>query len=293
MILGLELSDDNSKENMTESEPSAESDMKLKTDNYRDLNDANCVLCLEAISKELPKNFTTFCKHTFHIDCLVKVEGPQCPVCRFQHDSSSLDFSQCCVCGWPGNDTLYSSEEGHSTIETFNLQIYDNSVLTPLSQDSDVWVCLICGFIGCGLNHGIKSEGHIQSHYNEYLHTYAINTDTKRVWDFAGDGYVHRLILSQNSTAGNEVMSEFSLNSAFNGSSMASSSFDSAAISSNMNTKAYNGVSSGAFVSQDYDTSTSMKVVEVFPQSMVDSYGSPSSLSTSMAHEHSLINGKY
>lgn len=58
--------------------------------------------------------------------------------------------------------------------------------------DPDLWLCLICGFTGCGTRHG----GHIQRHYEESLHTYAQNTETRQVWDFAGDGYVHRLVLN-------------------------------------------------------------------------------------------------
>jgi BRCA1-associated protein len=41
---------------------------------------------------------------------------------------------------------------------------------------------------------------HIYSHYESSLHTYAMNTQNRRVWDFAGDGYVHRLVL--NATEG-------------------------------------------------------------------------------------------
>jgi BRCA1-associated protein len=36
--------------------------------------------------------------------------------------------------------------------------------------------------------------GHARDHYNETLHAYALNTETQHVWDFAGQGYVHRLI---------------------------------------------------------------------------------------------------
>lgn len=59
----------------------------------------------------------------------------------------------------------------------------------------DLWLCLICGFTGCGASHG----GHIQQHYEETLHTYAQNCDSRQVWDFAGDGYVHSLVLKDSS----------------------------------------------------------------------------------------------
>ena len=41
-----------------------------------------CPVCLEPISSSKPFSFTTACRHTYHIDCISKLEGPQCPVCR-------------------------------------------------------------------------------------------------------------------------------------------------------------------------------------------------------------------
>ncbi len=86
---------------------------------------------------------------------------------RFQHDSSSHSSCECFVCGWQGD--------------------------SELAATSDLWVCLICGFTGCGATHG---PFHIQAHYAQTLHAYAMNTENRRVWDFAGEGYVHRLILN-------------------------------------------------------------------------------------------------
>jgi hypothetical protein len=63
-----------------------------------------------------------------------------------------------------------------------------------LSLNSDVWTCLICGFIGCGK----KNLNHIGAHYEETLHTYAMNNDTRQVWDFTYDGYIHQFIFSNN-----------------------------------------------------------------------------------------------
>jgi BRCA1-associated protein len=36
--------------------------------------------------------------------------------------------------------------------------------------------------------------GHVRLHFEQTLHAYALETRTQHVWDFAGDGYVHRLI---------------------------------------------------------------------------------------------------
>ena len=45
-------------------------------------DDYICPVCLEPINSSRPFSFTTACRHTYHIDCISKLEGPQCPVCR-------------------------------------------------------------------------------------------------------------------------------------------------------------------------------------------------------------------
>merc|ERR1712110_841137 len=37
-------------------------------------------------------------------------------------------------------------------------------------------------------------EGHAQQHFEATSHTYALEVSTQRVWDYAGNGYVHRLL---------------------------------------------------------------------------------------------------
>lgn len=54
-------------------------------------------------------------------------------------------------------------------------------------------MCIICGFVGCGR---YKGE-HAISHWKETEHCYSIELETQRVWDYAGDNYVHRLIQSK------------------------------------------------------------------------------------------------
>jgi len=58
---------------------------------------------------------------------------------------------------------------------------------------------LICGNIGCGR----YGRAHAHAHYEKTTHLYALELETQRVWDYAGDGYVHRLI--QNKADGKLV----------------------------------------------------------------------------------------
>ncbi|KAF0691051.1 Aste57867_17663 [Aphanomyces stellatus] len=115
-----------------------------------------CPVCLDRLDTSASGILTTLCNHTFHCDCLFRWEGSNCPVCRYSHGDI---VSSCEVC-----DTT-----------------------------EHLWICLICGHIGCGR----YSNEHAKKHYQDTLHTYSLELETQRVWDYAGDGYVHRLIMNK------------------------------------------------------------------------------------------------
>lgn len=141
--------------------------------------------------------FSTCCRHHFHIDCVLKLQEPQCPVCRFQHDSTTSMVSQCSTCGWRGrqNNSATSprpSSSPFSSAGALPLPTQGTEGGSMASSDSDLWMCMVCGYVGCGHSYNF----HIYSHYRETMHAYVLNLDSKRVWDFAGGGYVHRLVMS-------------------------------------------------------------------------------------------------
>jgi len=131
-----------------------------------------CPVCLERMD-ETTGLLTILCQHVFHCACLEKWRGSGCPVCRYtqndaltsrNHSAESLD-NECSVCG----------------------------------STKNLWICLICGNIGCGR----YDSAHAFAHYEATSHTYAMDVVTQHVWDYAGDGYVHRLI--QNKADGKLV----------------------------------------------------------------------------------------
>lgn len=46
----------------------------------------------------------------------------------------------------------------------------------------NLWICLICGHIGCGR----YVSRHAYKHFEETQHTYAMQLTNHRVWDYAG-----------------------------------------------------------------------------------------------------------
>ncbi|KAG9064012.1 hypothetical protein KI688_004126 [Linnemannia hyalina] len=105
-------------------------------------------------------------------------ELPTCPVCLERMDSSVTGTG------------LSATTDGVSE---------DQNVCAICGTTENLWICLICGHIGCGR----YQEKHAYHHYYETSHLYALELESQRVWDYAGDGYVHRLI--QNKADGKLV----------------------------------------------------------------------------------------
>jgi BRCA1-associated protein len=117
---------------------------------------------------------TIICHHVFHCTCLQKWKGSGCPVCRYTQD----DFGK--------RGQSFGSEQGPSECSVCRSEL-------------NLWLCLVCGNIGCGRYDG----AHAFAHYKQTSHSFAMDLDTQRVWDYVGDGYVHRII--QNMSDGKLV----------------------------------------------------------------------------------------
>ncbi|VDM52327.1 unnamed protein product [Angiostrongylus costaricensis] len=121
-----------------------------------------CAVCLERMDDSV---VSILCNHAFHAACLEQWTDTTCPVCRYIQTPEVVAEQRCSVCG----------------------------------QSSDLWICLICGNIGCGR----YAEGHAFRHFELTSHTFCLQVGGQRVWDYAGDNYVHRLI--QSDTEGKVV----------------------------------------------------------------------------------------
>ncbi|KAI8379561.1 BRCA1-associated protein 2-domain-containing protein [Radiomyces spectabilis] len=145
---------------------------------------STCPVCLEKMDEKVTSLLTILCQHTFHCHCLSKWGDGSCPVCRYsrnpntdKNDPSAINGPSLPCHDSPScNDDPYHSQDGNQCLEC--------------NATESLWFCLICGHIGCGR----QQHGHAYDHYRETSHLYSLEIETQRVWDYAGDGYVHRLI---------------------------------------------------------------------------------------------------
>lgn len=111
------------------------------------------------------------CSHVFHCTCLQSWKGAGCPVCRFANTSE----------GTPHDSTNPYNQPFGSSV---------SNLCSICDCTDDLWICLICGYVGCGRYKG----GHAKDHWKETAHSFALELETQHVWDYAGDMWVHRLI---------------------------------------------------------------------------------------------------
>jgi len=53
---------------------------------------------------------------------------------------------------------------------------------------STLWVCLTCGYVGCGR----YTKKHAAQHFKERAHPYSLELATGRIWDYSNGKFVHR-----------------------------------------------------------------------------------------------------
>ncbi|KAI0084471.1 BRCA1-associated protein 2-domain-containing protein [Irpex rosettiformis] len=155
-----------------------------------------CPVCLERMDSAVTGLVTVPCSHTFHCTCLSKWGDSRCPVCRY---SQTLMSSHPTSANTSRSNVPIPFTSPTSTSYCSACPPPSPSSLSSSASSSNLWICLICGNIGCGR----YRRAHAHAHYEQTTHLYALELETQRVWDYAGDGYVHRLI--QNKADGKLV----------------------------------------------------------------------------------------
>lgn len=141
-----------------------------------------CPVCLERMDESITGLLSIQCHHTTHCYCLEKWGQSLCPVCRYSHK--------------PVLNNTSSSSSSKKQNQNYH---HEQQHCCECASTESTWICMICGHIGCGR----YQEAHAYDHYMATGHLYALEIDTQRIWDYVGDGYVHRLI--QNTVDGGLV----------------------------------------------------------------------------------------
>jgi len=81
-------------------------------------------------------------------------------------------------------------------------------------------MCLVCGFVGCSR----YKNKHSYDHFVDTKHTYSLELDSQKVWDYTKEAFIHRLALTEGDgkivevpnyrdeeTMGNTLKSDFIL----------------------------------------------------------------------------------
>lgn len=106
----------------------------------------------------------------------------RCPVCRYCQTPEPVEENKCFECG-------VQEVNWHQGSSCFNGRTFSHSLFLTTRHSSffflspqNLWICLICGHIGCGR----YVSRHAYKHFEETQHTYAMQLTNHRVWDYAG-----------------------------------------------------------------------------------------------------------
>ncbi|KAI9243986.1 hypothetical protein BY458DRAFT_466964 [Sporodiniella umbellata] len=149
---------------------------------FQDLNRAEktleelptCPVCLERMDESTTGLLGIQCRHTVQCDCINK-----------------WGQGSCLVCNYSQRPVLTSTKQRQQQSKKEDLkQLHTCSECYECQSTESLWICMICGHIGCGR----YQDAHAYDHYVATGHLYTLEIETQRVWDYLGDGYVHRLI---------------------------------------------------------------------------------------------------
>jgi BRCA1-associated protein len=180
-------------------------DLKILEDNYTPL------ILLDALE------FNTQDNHeSLNIPSFDPVEYPICTYClaRIQqkfsqialvdqyniHTKSFGNYNRCSVC------ELYSRNNRHGNLDSYNKSFQSNNtsidsrinttthpsgilnqVCISCTIKENLWVCMICGHVGCGR----YTFQHAHNHFIDYRHSFSLELATGRIWDYRSDSYIN------------------------------------------------------------------------------------------------------
>jgi BRCA1-associated protein len=171
-------------------------------------DDDYCAVCLEQMELHGDDNndecvaiLTTVCNHSFHMDCLLRGwQDSPCPVCRYDHASVNETLSQCHVCS--------TTDHNYVCLICGVISCGNSGTATGDATSSTAWAAAKAHSLPASSVDAMESSvvagyaqlwhSHARQHYDETLHAYALDTESQHVFDFAGGGFVHRLLQNKD-----------------------------------------------------------------------------------------------
>ncbi|XP_038217359.1 BRCA1-associated protein [Zerene cesonia] len=162
-----------------------------------------CPVCLERMDESVAGVLSVQCAHSFHAECLMGWRDARCPVCRCAQTPEPRDSARCLQCDVLALEAgVAGGAGGAGEAEAPRDSACGVAEGLLEAEAGTLWICLICGHVGCGR----YEKGHAAKHFMQSNHTYALQLGSNRVWDYAGDNFVHRLV--QNKADGKLVAAE-------------------------------------------------------------------------------------
>mmetsp|Transcript_19867 Transcript_19867/g.36104 ORF Transcript_19867/g.36104 Transcript_19867/m.36104 type:complete len:577 (+) Transcript_19867:89-1819(+) len=172
-----------------------------------------------AVLKLIPLSSITITAATTNTNLLIQSEIPTCPVCLHRIDPLHIGMpkpqsnklcsifcpsfvpdgqhgeecqNQQFLRPWPAPSNCIACHVIHNRHKNYlSLSAADENhdqkndlFCKECSMQETLWVCLTCGFVGCGR----YSHRHAAQHYEETGHPYSLELATLRIWDYAADG---------------------------------------------------------------------------------------------------------
>lgn len=128
------------------------------------------------------------------------IQLPKCPLCIERLDVSvsgltALTSSDIIGCVYPLNAKGWAAAgEFCKVCKALSVSITANTLSCSCGVNESLWICLICGCLGCGR----YQQGHASKHFSETNHTFSVDIESGRIWHYLGDLYVHRILKYPN-----------------------------------------------------------------------------------------------
>ncbi|KAG8058302.1 hypothetical protein GUJ93_ZPchr0002g25241 [Zizania palustris] len=146
-------------------------------------------------------HFTQLIEHT-HSSVTSSAEQPTCSECLGMFRCFENDLTKTLEAFLLQYATILSTvlayRNGQTLCAQYCQQKSEKSMCSVCGTSENLWICVICGYVGCGRYKGGHAiGGHAIEHWKETEHGYSLELETQKIWDYAGDNYVHRLIQSK------------------------------------------------------------------------------------------------